>query len=167
MGNRAGTACTAPDGTSFISYSAAARALGVDVSTVCYHMRKHGHLEYIGSSKCPVSDGRRNWDSMKCAGEALRRARNTIGYHLSRHGHLRNVGAHGGRRHSKPLRIGPIEWDAKCDAQRELGVSKPTLRLWMSKDATPEQKEKLMARVMAVQAKRLAAARRAAERDGA
>lgn len=145
---------TGPDGTVYPSRSAAGRALGCDASTITRHLNRFGNLDLVGMGKTPVAKGRRQWPSIVAAARDLGVTKGLIQQNLRKHGNLDRLGKWGGRRYSKPIQIGPVKWDAQVDAIRDLGISKPTLYAWLSPDASPEQREMLMARVMAVAEKR-------------
>lgn len=160
-----GKPVTGPDGTAYRSKAAAARAIGVHPCTITCHMRQFGNLENLGLHRTPVTKGHRTWPSIKAAARSLKCAPSLIQWHLRRHGHLDHIGKWGGRRYSKPLRIGPVEWPARVDALRDLGITKPTLAKWLSPKASPRQREELIARVMAVQVRREDEARMARSGD--
>lgn len=161
--NRRGKPITGPDGVDYPSKAALARSLGVHPCTINWHLDRVGHLNHIGMmGGTPVSKGRRKWPSVVVAARDLGCSPSLIHQHLRIHGHLENLGKWGGRRYSRPLRIGPVEWPARVDACRDLGITKPTLAEWLSPDASPAQREKLMAGVMRISAQREMAAHVAA-----
>lgn len=142
--------CEGPDGTIYPSRGAAARAFGVNVAAVQYHLRRHGSLDRMtgAGNTQPVSDGNRSWPSLEAAARDLGVTRSAIWYHLDRYGDLSRIGRKDRRGPTLPLKIGPVSWESRAAAAKALGVSTPTLRVWMGSNATPEQRAKLLERVI-------------------
>ena len=141
---RRGNPCRTPDGVEHRSQSAAARALGVPVATVQWHMSRYGSLDLIGvGAKVPLSDGPRHWESTVAAAADLGVSRGCLGYHLTRYGHLRHIGRKGRSGAFKTITIGGISWKSRKLCAEQLGVSVKTLRNWLASTATREQRERL------------------------
>lgn len=144
MRARRGNACRTPDGVEHRSHSAAARALGVPVGTVQWHMSRYGNLDLIGVGvKVPLSDGPRHWESGVAAAADLGVSRGCLSYHLARYGHLRHIGRKARSGAFKTVTIGGISWKSRKLCAEQLGVSIKTLRNWLAPTATREQRERL------------------------
>lgn len=148
---------TGPNGEKYPSRKAAARALGVVPETIWRHEIRYGHLQFIGSGKTPCEWRGKRFESIALAAEAIGVKPSAIRYHLDTHGNLDRAGIKrnfGNKASSRPVTIGPITWPSKNAAAREMGISKFTLYRLLSPEASPQQSQRLMAMVLAVQTKR-------------
>ena len=156
--SRPGTAVTGPDGTVYDSLASAARALGCHRETIRQHWMRYGHLEYLCKWAVPCEHRGQSYPSLQALADALGIKPQSLSYHLSRYGHLDRAGTGRGGKpgtkgKSRPLKIGPVEWPSRKAAAHDLGISLPALRRWTSRNATPQQRDRLLAAVMQAQRK--------------
>lgn len=154
MISRRGIPVVGPDGVTYRSINAAARALGFHHSTVRHHLATYGNLQLLGCGSTPCVHNGVSYSSLEECARALGLRRHTLAHHLQRYGNLDRAGigsnrgnpGNAGRR--IPLTVGPLSWPRRKDAANELGVSVTTLSRWVSRSATPRQRERLMGLVM-------------------
>lgn len=165
---RRGTPVVGPDGTSYKSVCAAARALGFHQSTVRHHLITYGNLDLLGVGTVACIHNGVRYPSLQACADALGVARNTLTHHLNTYGNLDRAGI--GRPRGNPgnkgrrvvTRIGPMEWARRMDAAADLQISRTSLSRWLGPRATPQQRERLMALAMQAHARRCAASWRGA-----
>ena len=151
---------TGPNGEHYRSRSAAARALGVHHSTIDWHLKKYGNLSMVNTWAVPCEHKGRSYPSIAAAAADIGVARHTLHGHLEKHGHLesaglgRSRGNPGNRGPRKRTKIGPMEWECRLDAARDLRISIATLTRSLSPRASLARREALMIRVMALHDKR-------------
>jgi hypothetical protein len=158
-----GTPVTGPDGTEYPSRRAAARALGVNIHTIGRHLREHGNLNLINSWPVPCTWQGRHFPSLQAAAEVIGVRRHTLSHHLAKHGNLDLAGKGprsnvGNRGYRVPFRFGPHYWPRRIDAAADLGMSTSTLRRISRPSSTPAQRDRLLAAVMAYEARQRGAA---------
>lgn len=156
-----------PDGTIYPSQVAAGRALGVHPSTIRRHLDLYGNLSMLGEGLTPCEWRGQPFPSMTALSKASGMSIPTIIHHLKTHGNLDRlgVGRHGragNRSKSKPVRVGPCQWPSRIALAREIGVSVRTITNWLSEDASPRQRERLL--VIAMQRSTPSEARNRARR---
>ncbi|WP_304615857.1 NUMOD1 domain-containing DNA-binding protein [Paracoccus sp. (in: a-proteobacteria)] len=143
-----------PDGTRYPSHSAAARALGVHVTTITRHIEEFGHLELIGQGRTVACTWRgKTYPSIKAVAEAAGVCPQSVSTLLRLHGHLDTLGVGRGSHRNKPskstaTKIGPFEWRSRRAAAHALGVNYSSFCMWLSPSASPRQRDQLMAAVM-------------------
>lgn len=168
MISRRGIPVVGPDGITYRSINAAARALGFHQSTVRHHLATYGNLQLLGCGSTPCVHKGVSYPSLEECAQALGVRRHTLSHHLQRHGNLDRVGIGSNRGNPGnvgrriPLEIGPLSWSRRKDAASDLGVSTTTLSRWTSRRATPRQRERLIGLVMAVAQRRAQRERAAA-----
>lgn len=147
-----------PDGTRYPSHSAAARALGVHVTTITRHIDEFGHLELVGEGRTIACTWRgKTYPSIKAVAAAAGVCPQSVSTLLRLHGHLDTLGVGRGAHRNKPgrsmvTRLGRFEWPSRVEAARALGVNDSTFRLWLSPSASPSQRDQLMAALMRLEA---------------
>lgn len=162
MRARRGRAVVDADGNVYPSCYAASRALGYHHSTILHHLDRYGNLEMLGSGKIPtVRDGVR-YESLTAFAKAVGVKRHTLNHHLARHGNLDRVGLGkrgnpGNKSRSAETRIGPMTWPSRKAAAADLGLSLTSLKRYLKPTATAQQRDRLMARLMAAHQRHLAA----------
>ena len=160
---RRGNPVIGPDGTKYDSQAALARALGVSETTVAYHLGRYGNADGIGAHCVRTMWRDVEYPSLVALSKASGRSMRTSEYHLTRYGNVDRLGVGksgtiGNKASSQPVTVGPCKWPSKSEMAADLGVSRPTLRAWLTGKAGPEGHEKLMAAVMAFHARTARAA---------
>ena len=160
MRSRRGHPVIGPDGTEYPSMSAAARGIGVHFSTVQDHLDRYGNLDLCRphGACVPVVWRGVEYPSVTACAKAAGVARSVVSIHLAKHGHLDRLGTgpggkRGNRANSHPIMIWGMGWPSKKAAARDLGVHPHTLRIWLSHEASPAQRENLMVAIMAHRAR--------------
>ena len=116
----------------------------------------------LGSGKIPtVRDGVR-YESLTAFAKAVGVKRHTLNHHLARHGNLDRVGLGkrgnpGNKSRSAETRIGPMTWPSRKAAAADLGLSLTSLKRYLKPTATAQQRDRLMALLMAAHQRHLAA----------
>lgn len=162
-----------PDGTVVPSQVAAAKALGIALSTVKRHLARYGHLRQAQAKwEVRVEHNGICWLSQTALADALGLTVQTVIWHLNTHGNLdrlgKGKGSAGFRKDGpavgrpRPFTFGPMSWESRADAAAELGIARRTLRRWSRPDARRVDREKLLRLVLEAHARREAAARRKA-----
>ncbi|RNF32931.1 hypothetical protein A7A09_019145 [Paracoccus methylarcula] len=143
-----------PDGQEYASLSAAARAFGVHITTIRRHLASHGNLDMIGCNTVPCTWNGRGYPSIRAVAKAVGLTPEAVSHHLAKYGNLDrlgigSIGSPGNPGNSMPFRFGDLSWPSRGRAARDLGVSQKSLMRWSGPNATAQQRDKLMAAVMA------------------
>jgi predicted transcriptional regulator len=101
----------------------------------------------------PVLIRGQHYPSQRAAALALGVTQSAVSRMLTNRGHLegcglRKYGAPGNRNASRPLTIGPLTFESRTKAAEALGITRNQISRWISKRATPGQREMLLAAVM-------------------
>jgi predicted transcriptional regulator len=101
----------------------------------------------------PVLIRGQHYPSQRAAALALGVTQSAVSRMLTNRGHLegcglRKYGAPGNRNASRPLTIGPLTFESRTKAAEALGITRNQISRWISKRATPSQREMLLAAVM-------------------
>lgn len=148
-----------PDGQIYPSQAAVARAFGVHPGTVFYHIDRYGDLSRIGKGHgTPVVwRGKTYANAVEAANDAGVNSAAAY-YQLRVRGDLERLGS--GRRgvpgnpaKSKPVTIGGHSWPSREKMARDLKIKRRTLANWLQPGASQQQRDKLMAAVMAHEAR--------------
>ena len=150
-----------PDGTVYPSRAAAARSLGVSYETIRVHLARFGDLARIGPHVVRCLHQGRIYPSLSALCRSTGLSRSAVNYHVRRYGHLDYAGVGRGGRvvdngMSRSVAVGPMSWPSISAAARDLGVPMTTLYNWLSPKASPEQRQRLLARVMSAHARKSA-----------
>ncbi len=153
MTRRRGFAVIGPDGTIYSSQVAAGEALGVHPSTIRSHLDLYGDLSMLGATMTPCEWRGQSFPSIAALSRASGMSVPAIHHHLKAHGNLDRLGCGrrgrvGNRSKSKPVTVGPCQWQSRTALARDIGVSIRTITNWLSEDASPRQRERLMAFAM-------------------
>lgn len=162
MRPRKGRIVVDADGNEYPRCYAAARAMGYDQSTIRHHLNKYGNLDLLGSGKVPVVKDGVHYDSIAEFSRATGASMHSAQRHLAVYGTLDGLrigrgGTPGNRAKSTETTIGPMTWPTRKAAAQDLGLSKVSLRRYLKPTATAQQKDVLMARLMAAHQRHLAA----------
>ena len=101
----------------------------------------------------PVVIRGQHYPSQRAAAAALGVTESAVSRMLTKRGELsvcglRKYGAPGNRNASRPLTIGPLTFESRTKAAEVLGITRNQISRWISKRATPGQREMLLAAVM-------------------
>jgi predicted transcriptional regulator len=101
----------------------------------------------------PVLIRGQHYPSQRAAAAALGITQSAVSRMLTNKGELsacglRKYGAPGNRNASRPLTIGPLTFESRTKAAEVLGITRNQISRWISKRATPGQREMLLAAVM-------------------
>jgi predicted transcriptional regulator len=106
----------------------------------------------------PVVIRGKHYPSQRAAAAALGITQSAVSRMLTKRGELsacglRKYGAPGNRNASRPLTIGPLTigpltFESRTKAAERLGITRNQISRWISKRATPGQREMLLAAVM-------------------
>jgi transcriptional regulator with XRE-family HTH domain len=101
----------------------------------------------------PVLIRGQHYPSQRAAAAALGVTESAVSRMLTKRGELsvcglRKYGAPGNRNASRPLTIGPLTFESRTKAAERLGITRNQISRWISKRATPGQREMLIAAVM-------------------
>ena len=101
----------------------------------------------------PVVIRGQHYPSQRAAAAALGVTQSAVSRMLTKRGELsvcglRKYGAPGNRNASRPLTIGPLTFESRTKAAEILGITRNQISRWISKRATPGQREMLLAAVM-------------------
>jgi hypothetical protein len=141
-----------PDGKAYPSITACAKAMKVSYSTLYSRLETTGSLVPTNKHMTPVRYGRKVYPSIRALARKLGCPAVSLGYHLQTHGNLDRFGlgkAHGQVRITKETRIGGVSFESRKAAAEALGIAYSTLRIWISPDATPAQRDQLAERLLA------------------
>jgi len=101
----------------------------------------------------PVVIRGQHYPSQRAAAAALGVTQSAVSRMLTKKGHLegcglRKYGARGNQNNARPLQIGPMTFPSRKKAAEALGITRNQIERWVSKRATPGQREMLIAAVM-------------------
>jgi predicted transcriptional regulator len=101
----------------------------------------------------PVVIRGKHYPSQRAAAAALGITQSAVSRMLTSKGELsacglRKYGAPGNRNAARALTIGPLTFESRTKAAEVLGITRNQISRWISKRATPGQREMLLAAVM-------------------
>lgn len=147
-----------PDGKEYRSIRAAAREIGMHKETIRCHMHRYGNIDLLGSWRVPCVWNGKCYPTIKAAAAASGFSPATLFGHLRRYGNLDRLGVGrggnpGNKAGSKEFHFGTLKWPSRVRAAKELGICSNTLARWSGPGATQAQQDKLLAAVMAYEAR--------------
>lgn len=141
-----------PDGKSYPSITACAKATKISYGTLYSRLETTGSLAPTNRHMTPVRYRRKVYPSVRALAKKLGCPAVSLGYHLQVYGNLDKFGlgkGHGQTRVTKETNILGVIFESRKAAAAALGVTVGTLRIWISDDATASQRGKLVERLFA------------------